>query len=124
LNVNRFEPLTYAGKSWRQRVFAAVTPGNEPLRARTDWFSPNRLWVVAWNTGAVYSPDGRVIQFDNGVIWRKCYYFHHHWQLQPSDPIKVERKPERKRKIAKHRAAPWFLVAQRPQFGWYGRSFW
>jgi len=45
-------------------------------------------------------------------------------QLQPSDPIKVERKPERKRKIAKHRAAPWFLVAQRPQFGWYGRSFW
>jgi hypothetical protein len=45
-------------------------------------------------------------------------------QLQPSDPIKGERKPERKRKIAKHRAAPWFLVAQRPQFGWYGRSFW
>ena len=44
-------------------------------------------------------------------------------QLQPSDPI-MERKPERKRKIAKHRAAPWFLVAQRPQFGWYGRSFW
>jgi hypothetical protein len=43
-------------------------------------------------------------------------------QLQPSDPI-MERKPERKRKIAKHRAAPWFLVAQRPQFGWYGRSF-
>ncbi len=58
-----------------------LTPGNEPLRARTDWFSPNRLWVVAWNTGAVYSPDGRVIQFDNGMIWRRCYYYHHrcHW---------------------------------------------
>jgi len=26
LNVNRFEPLTYAGKSWRQRVFAAGYP--------------------------------------------------------------------------------------------------
>lgn len=58
-----------------------LTPRNEPLRASTDWFSPNRLWVGTWNTGAVYSPDGRIIQFDNGMIWGKCVYYrrHCHW---------------------------------------------
>lgn len=45
-------------------------------------------------------------------------------QLQPSDPKKPEPNSQRKRKIAKHRAAPRVLVAQRPQFGWFGRSLW
>ncbi len=45
-------------------------------------------------------------------------------QLQPSDQKKPEPNSQRKRKIAKHRAAPWVLVAQRPQFGWFGRSMW
>lgn len=55
-----------------------LTETNQPVRASTDWFSPNRIWVWAWNGGAVYSPDGQVIQFDNGMIWRKCHYYHHH----------------------------------------------
>ena len=56
-----------------------LTGANEPLRAQTDWFSPNRIWIVAWNTGAVYSPNGWVIQFDNGMIWRRhCDYYNHH----------------------------------------------
>ena len=55
-----------------------LTPGNRPLRATTDWFSPNRIWVWQLNRGAVYSPDGSVIQFDNGTIWRKCYFYHRH----------------------------------------------
>ena len=55
-----------------------LTGGNEPLRAETDWFSPNRIWIAAWNSGAVYSPDGWVIQFDNGMIWhRYCHYYYH-----------------------------------------------
>ena len=45
-------------------------------------------------------------------------------QLKPSAPTKPEPKPPRKRKIAKHRAAPGVLMAQRPQFGWFGRSYW
>jgi hypothetical protein len=30
-----------------------------------------RIWADAWNTGAVYSPDGMTIQFDNGTIWQR-----------------------------------------------------
>jgi len=45
-------------------------------------------------------------------------------QLKPSDPAKPEPKPQRKRKMAKHPATPGVLMAQRPQFGWFGRSYW
>ena len=38
-------------------------------RAWIDWFSPTRIWIENWNQGAVYSPDGMVIQFDRGTIW-------------------------------------------------------
>ena len=41
-----------------------------PARAWPDWFAPaSRIWMDAWNEGAVYSPDGMTIQFDNGTIW-------------------------------------------------------
>ena len=44
----------------------------QPARAWPDWFAPeNRIWIDAWNEGAVYSPDGRIIQFDDGTIWRR-----------------------------------------------------
>jgi len=43
-----------------------------PVRAWPDWFSPtSRIWIDAFNQGAVYSPDGLVIQFDNGTIWHR-----------------------------------------------------
>ena len=43
-----------------------------PARAWPDWFSPaSRIWIDALNQGAVYSPDGMVIQFDNGTIWHR-----------------------------------------------------
>ena len=45
-------------------------------------------------------------------------------QVKPSDPVKPPSKPQHKRKIARHRAAPTVLMAQRPQFGWFGRSYW
>jgi len=30
---------------------------------------PRRIWVDAWNEGAMISPDGTKIQFDKGTVW-------------------------------------------------------
>ncbi|MEH2513511.1 hypothetical protein V1291_004865 [Nitrobacteraceae bacterium AZCC 1564] len=47
-----------------------LTEAGTPSRAWPDWFSPtSRIWIDALNEGAVYSPDGIRIQFDNGTIW-------------------------------------------------------
>ena len=44
----------------------------ESSRAWPDWFAPaTRIWVDAWDQGAVYSSDGMTIQFDNGTIWAR-----------------------------------------------------
>jgi hypothetical protein len=41
----------------------------QPTRAWVDW--PGHIWALSWNEGAVYSPDGMTIQFDNGTVWRR-----------------------------------------------------
>jgi hypothetical protein len=41
----------------------------QPTRAWVDW--PGHIWALNWNEGAVYSPDGMTIQFDNGTVWRR-----------------------------------------------------
>ncbi len=49
-----------------------LTEAGEAYRAWPDWFSPGtRIWIDAMNLGAVYSPDGLLIQFDNGTIWQR-----------------------------------------------------
>ncbi len=49
-----------------------LTEAGVPARAWPDWFAPaSRIWIDAFNQGAVYSPDGMVIQFDNGTIWHR-----------------------------------------------------
>jgi hypothetical protein len=49
-----------------------LTEAGVPARAWPDWFSPtSRIWIDAFNEGAVYSPNGMVIQFDNGTIWQR-----------------------------------------------------
>jgi len=49
-----------------------LTEAGVPARAWPDWFAPtSRIWIDAFNEGAVYSPDGMLIQFDNGTIWRR-----------------------------------------------------
>jgi hypothetical protein len=49
-----------------------LTEAGVPSRAWPDWYSPaNRIWVDAFNESAVYSPDGMLIQFDNGTIWQR-----------------------------------------------------
>lgn len=51
-----------------------LSEAGEPSRAWPDWFAPaSRIWVDAWNEGAVYSPDGFTIQFDNGAIWQRDF---------------------------------------------------
>jgi hypothetical protein len=47
-----------------------LNEAGQPARAWPDLFAPaTRIWVDAWNEGAVYSHDGTVVQFDNGTIW-------------------------------------------------------
>ncbi|MGC2080196.1 MAG: hypothetical protein WA728_30105 [Xanthobacteraceae bacterium] len=41
----------------------------QPTRAWIDW--QGHIWAQNWNEGAVYSPDGMTIQFDNGTVWRR-----------------------------------------------------
>lgn len=41
----------------------------EPSRAWVDW--TGHIWAKHWNEGAVYSPDGMMIQFDRGTIWQR-----------------------------------------------------
>src|SRR5580700_4342788 len=41
----------------------------QPSRAWVDW--PGHIWAQYWNEGAVYSPDGLTIQFDNGAVWHQ-----------------------------------------------------
>jgi len=49
-----------------------LNEAGQPSRAWPDWFAPaTRIWIDAWNEGAVYSPDGMTIQFDNGTIWQR-----------------------------------------------------
>jgi len=49
-----------------------LTEAGVPSRAWPDWVYPaTRIWIAAFGMGAVYSPDGMLIQFDNGTIWQR-----------------------------------------------------
>jgi hypothetical protein len=38
-------------------------------RAWIDW--PGHIWIPNFHEGAIYSPDGMVIQFDHGTVWQR-----------------------------------------------------
>jgi len=38
-------------------------------RAWVDW--PGHIWAENYQQGAVFSPDGMVIQFDHGTVWQR-----------------------------------------------------
>jgi hypothetical protein len=46
-----------------------VNEVGQPSRAWIDY--PGHLWAQYWHEGAVYSPDGMTIQFDNGSVWQR-----------------------------------------------------
>ncbi|KGJ68208.1 hypothetical protein LUI11_34560 [Bradyrhizobium diazoefficiens] len=49
-----------------------LTEAGQPSRAWPDWYWPaTRIWIDAFSQSAVYSPDGMLIQFDNGTIWQR-----------------------------------------------------
>ncbi|MDE1936761.1 hypothetical protein [Bradyrhizobium sp.] len=49
-----------------------LTEAGVATRAWPDWYAPlNRLWIDVYDIGAVYTPDGMTIQFDNGTIWQR-----------------------------------------------------
>jgi hypothetical protein len=49
-----------------------MTETGDSYRAWPDITAPNsRIWIGARNEGAVYSPDGIQIQFDDGTIWQR-----------------------------------------------------
>jgi hypothetical protein len=62
-----------------RRAFAYLTQAdtemslvNEAGLLSRGWIDcPGHIWVAAWNEGAFYSPDGMIIQFDNGSVWQR-----------------------------------------------------
>ncbi len=45
---------------------------DEAGRASRAWVNyPGRIWVDRPQLGAIYSPDGMTIQFDNGTVWHR-----------------------------------------------------
>src|SRR5450432_4106546 len=49
-----------------------VTEDGESYCAWPDVTAPNsRIWIDARDEGAVYSPDGIRIQFDDGRVWQR-----------------------------------------------------
>jgi hypothetical protein len=56
----------------RQREACKINIRRPARTSWPDWFAPEtRIWADAWNMGAVYTPDGMLIQFDNGTIWER-----------------------------------------------------
>lgn len=47
-----------------------VNDGGAAWRAWVDY--PGHVWFDGAGIGAVYSPDGIVLQFDNGTVWQRA----------------------------------------------------
>ena len=44
---------------------------NNAGQASPAWVDyPGHIWVKWANQGAIYSPDGMTLQFDNGTVWQ------------------------------------------------------
>ena len=51
------------------RELNLLNEAGEPSRAWIDW--PGHIWAHGFREGAIYSPDGMVIQFDRGTVWQR-----------------------------------------------------
>ena len=110
---------------------ASATTENPTLRIRSDRKWPDRIvfdtslpTIVppAQTAATEVSPPPPTVasEFTAKARVRESFA-----QFRPADESKPEAKPQPKRKIAKHRAAPQVaLVAQQPQrFGFFGNNF-
>ena len=70
IQMCRGDALAYVTQNGPQ--LNLVTEAGVPSRAWPDWYaSGSRIWIDTYNISAVYSPDGMLIQFDNGTIWQR-----------------------------------------------------
>ena len=46
-----------------------VNEAGLPSRAWVDY--PGHIWAENWGEGAFFSPDGLIVQFDNGSVWHR-----------------------------------------------------
>ena len=79
---SRDQPL---GRVGREAV-NLTTEAGESYQAWPDWNAPySRIWIDARGEGAVYSPDGMRIQFDDGRVWQR--------DIGPPPPVVFRRAP-------------------------------
>ncbi len=70
IQMCRSDALAYVTQNGPQ--LNLVTEAGVPSRAWPDWYAPaSRIWIDTYNNSAVYSPDGMLIQFDNGTVWQR-----------------------------------------------------
>jgi hypothetical protein len=110
---------------------ASATTENPTLRIRSDRKWPDRI-VFDTSLPTIVPPAqtaatevSRPPPTVAGEFTAKARVRESFAQFRPADESKPEAKPQPKRKIAKHRAAPQVaLVAQQPQrFGFFGNNF-
>jgi len=80
-NCVAIEPGRFAFVTQYGRDMNIVNEAGMASRAWLDY--PGRIWVDRAQVGAVYSPDGMMIQFDNGTIWQRAV------ELPPPPPPPV-----------------------------------
>jgi hypothetical protein len=59
-------PAFVTQRGWDMNM---VNEAGVPSRAWID--RPGHIWAPGWNQGAIYSPDGMIIQFDRGTVWQR-----------------------------------------------------
>jgi hypothetical protein len=63
-----------------------TTESGESYQAWPDFNAPlSRIWIDAGAEGAVYSPDGMRIQFDDGRVWQR--------DIGPPPAVVIRRAP-------------------------------
>ena len=83
-NCVTIEPGRFAFVTHYGRDLNIVNEAGMASRAWLDY--PGRIWVDRAQVGAVYSPDGLTIQFDNGTIWQRAV------ELPPPPPPLAPRR--------------------------------
>jgi hypothetical protein len=58
--------ITQAEQSYDLNLVNEV---GEPSRGWID--RPSHIWADDWHEGAIVSPDGMTVQFDNGSVWQR-----------------------------------------------------